>query len=450
MLALGRMSLRLRLVLLGTAGLGIGLVLGVLLLAATLRIALERSVDDAARTTAQEVATLVDARRLPDPVPVGGTTVVQVLDEQGAVLAVSAGADRLVAALQPAEIAAVQAGEVHTIAGDRFGVNGVVRVVAVSTVDRVILVAAPAGDIDGTVAVVRTSLLLAFAVLLIVLAALAWRIVGITLRPVEALRAGAAEITGAGSTASLPVPTSQDEIHRLAETLNDMLGRLDSARGRQRAFVADAAHELRSPLASLRTQLEVAAAIDGTVEIADLLVEVERMTRLVDDLLLLARADETAPRRHERVDVAQLAGDVAARTGGGRVRVLADVVAASIEADPGAVLRIVSNLVDNAVRYAVDTVTVSVRCRDDHVLLTVVDDGPGIPTADRERVFERFTRLAAARDRDSGGTGLGLAIVAALVHQCGGAVTLSDAGPGLRAEVRFPRSIARTGQANRA
>ena len=153
-----------------------------------------------------------------------------------------------------------------TVDGSRFGVLGPVRVVALAAGtadDSTVVVAAPAGDIDDAVRVVRTSLIVGFAVLLAVLAAVAWRLVGATLRPVEALRAGAEKITGTGSTDTLPLPDSADEIRRLAETLNDMLGRLESSRRRQRAFVADAAHELRSPLTSLRTQLEVAVATGG-------------------------------------------------------------------------------------------------------------------------------------------------------------------------------------------
>ena len=274
--------------LLSTVGLAVGLAVGGVVLVVVLRLGLERASDEAVLQTAQEVVVLIDGDRLPDPIPAGGTTLVQVVDEQGRVLAASAGADRLVPALPADELAAAQGGPI-TMDGARFGVLGPVRVVALTadpqdgSGESTVVVAVPAGDIDDAVRVARTSLIVGFAVLLALLAAVAWRLVGATLRPVEALRAGAEKITGTGSTDTLPLPDSADEIRRLAETLNDMLGRLESSRRRQRAFVADAAHELRSPLTSLRTQLEVGVATGDDPDAADLLAEV--------------RADDRAGRR---------------------------------------------------------------------------------------------------------------------------------------------------------
>jgi signal transduction histidine kinase len=253
---------------------------------------------------------------------------------------------------------------------------------------------------------------------------------------VEALRAGAEEITGARTGDRLPVTDAQDELHRLAVTLNDMLDRLDVARRRQRAFVADAAHELRNPLASLRTQLEVAERRGGGLPpegLADLVAETERLSRLVDDLLLLARLDETAPGRAPSVTV----GDLVAGAG---VPVSVDVPAGvRVPAD---LRRVLVNLVDNAVRHAASRVAVTVSTDGGEVVLVVTDDGPGIAAGDRERVFERFTRLDDARGREQGGAGLGLAIVRELVGGHGGTVSLGDAGPGLRVEVRLPSAPA--------
>jgi len=439
----GHLSLRARLILLGTAGLAIGLTFGGFVLVTVLESTLERTVDSAAMQTARDVAALIDADRLPDPIPAGGTTVVQVVDADGLVRAASAGGDRLVSVLDAEELAAAR-DQLGYLPGFRFGVAGVVRVVAVEAGpadDRQsVVVAAPAGDIAESVQVVRTGLLVGFGLLLLVLAGLAWRIVGATLRPVEALRLGAEEITGTGAAGTLPVPDSQDEIAALASTLNRMLARLARASSRQRSFVADAAHELRSPLASLRTQLEVAQST-GVADTGDLLPEVERMSRLVDDLLLLARLDEAAPQRGEPTDIAELTRDVTARYAGARVPV--DFVASgcvTVNADPRAFSRVLANLLDNAVRYAATRVVLGVAADGaDRVLLSVTDDGPGIPVADRDRVFDRFTRLADARDRDSGGSGLGLAIVRELVTQQGGIVSLADAAPtGLCVQVSLP------------
>jgi len=436
-------------VLLSTAALAIGLAIGVLALTAVLRFGLERATDDAANRTADEVAALLDEGRLPDPIPVGGTTLVQVLDEQGRVLAASAGADRLVAALPPEELTAALSGP-QTVSGAAFGVNGPMRVVAQRagpSSSGIVVVGVPAGDIDDAVRIARTALIVGYAVLLAALAAVGWRLVGATLRPVEALRAGAEKITGAGSNDTLPVPRSADEIRRLANTLNGMLDRLESSRRRQRAFVADAAHELRSPLASLRTQLDVALVTGTEPDTADLLAEVDRLTDLVDDLLLLARADDAIPPPPEVLDLADLAQEVVARYADARVPVTLLRVGTSdllVEANPTALARVLANIVDNAVRYATTAVAVSVgSAADGGAVLGVTDDGPGIPAADRARVFERFTRLHDARDRNTGGSGLGLAIVGELVRQQGGSVALDDKNPGgdppgLRVEVHLP------------
>ncbi|HEX2771342.1 MAG TPA: HAMP domain-containing sensor histidine kinase, partial [Micromonosporaceae bacterium] len=267
----------------------------------------------------------------------------------------------------------------------------------------------------------------------------------------------AEEITGGGRPGQLPVPTSRDEVHRLAVTLNGMLDRLESARVRQRAFVADAAHELRSPLANIRTQLEVAQRLgdrtDWPAVASDLLADTHRLNRLVDDLLLLARLDDGTPRSvatREPVELGDLLADVTGRYPSPPVRLDPPERPLWTYADPDAVARVVANLLDNAVRHARSTVQVAAeageRAGTPYHVVTVTDDGPGIPTGDRERVFDRFTRLDDARARDAGGAGLGLAIVRELVRRCGGTVELSDAEPGLRAAVLFPVTAAPGGQ----
>jgi signal transduction histidine kinase len=328
----------------------------------------------------------------------------------------------------------------------------VVAVVAGPEDDRqTVVVAAPAGEARSSVRILRAIFLIGFPLLLAGLAALAWRVIGLTLRPVEALRRGAEEITGAGAAGSLPVPDARDEVHRLAVTLNDMLARLETSRRRQRAFVADAAHELRSPLASMRTQLEVAQRLgpkaDWLATADDLLIDTERLSRLVDDLLLLARADDAGrspARSPEPVELTGLVADILGRYAEARV-VPVQVGAEPVwtDGDRDSLRRIVANLLDNAVRHAASRVTVEVQPGG---TITITDDGAGIPPGDRERVFDRFTRLDDARDRDSGGSGLGLAIVRELVRLHGGQVELADAAPGVRAEVRFtPRTDPGTG-----
>jgi signal transduction histidine kinase len=444
-----RLSLRSRLTLLAAGGLAAGLAVGGAVLVAVLGVALQRSVDAEATRTGQDVARLVAEGALPEPVPVAGEQLVQVVDARGRVLAASISADRLVPVLREAELAEVRGGGRLYVDGDRIGVPGPVRVVAVPAGTGgdppTVLVAKPMADLRHSVQVVRNVLLVAFPLLVAFLAGVAWRVVGAALRPVEALRAGAAEISAAGRPASLPVPASQDEINRLAVTLNDMLGRLETARARQRAFVADAAHELRSPLASLRTQLEVAQHLGDRTDWPEvargLLADLRRLGRLVDDLLLLARADESQrPRVIEPVELGGLLRAVAAQFP--RVEVTGGERPAWTLGEPDGLRRVVANLVDNAIRHTRTGVRLAVVPDGEYQVLTVTDNGPGIPALDRERVFERFTRLDDARARDAGGAGLGLAIVRELVRRHGGAVRLVDARPGVLAEVRLPAAPA--------
>jgi signal transduction histidine kinase len=444
-----RLRLRTRLMIIGTGGLAAGFAIGGVLLTAALGYSLQRAVDSEALGTARDVAALVDAGALPQPVPVASGQIVQVVDARGRVRAASIGADRLVPLLRGAELPDVRAGHPRYLDGERAGVDGPLRVVAVpaghSDDPQTVIVARPVAELARSAALLRSALLVAYPLLVLAAAALAWHTVGATLRPVEELRAGAEAITGAGGADRLPVPASGDEIHRLAVTLNDMLDRLVAAQARQQAFVADAAHELRSPLANMRTGVEVAQRLGdarGWPALAeDLLVDIQRLTRLVDDLLLLARADEHAAlTRREPVDLAALAREVAGRHAGATIEVAGGPL--WTVGDPDALTRIVANLVDNAVRYRRTAVRIEAVRDGSYARVSVIDDGPGIAPADRERVFDRFTRLDDARARGSGGAGLGLAIVRELVRRHGGTVTLADARPGLRADVLLPLDIA--------
>ncbi|MEU7848429.1 ATP-binding protein [Micromonospora parva] len=445
----------------GVFGLTIGLAVGGVVLLGALGFVLHRTVDTEAFRTADAVALLAAEDALPDPLPVaGGQVRVQVVDEQGRIRAASIDADRLVPMVRPERLDRTDRQRLE-VPAERVGLVGPVRVVAVpagTAADPLtVLVARSMADVRHSIHVVRVILLVAFPLLVAVLAGVAWRVVGATLRPVEQLRRGAEEITGRAGAGRLPVPASADEIHRLAVTLNGMLDRLESARVRQRAFVSDAAHELRSPLTNIRTELEVAQRLadrtDWTAVTANLLTDTDRLSRLVDDLLLLARLDETPPKRGTGpVELGALLTDVAARYPSPPVRV-------TPPADPlwtiGTVeelRRVLANLVDNAVRHADGSVVLAAEATGPDVgayqLVTVTDDGPGIPVADRERVFDRFTRLDDGRARDDGGAGLGLAIVRELVRRAGGVITLTDAPDqrGLRVCLLLPALPAEDGQ----
>jgi signal transduction histidine kinase len=444
-----RLSLRARLLLVSVLALAVGLAAGGVVLVAVLNFALLRAVNAEALDTADGVAKLINQNQLSRPIPVNPGVQVQVIDARDRVSAVSANADRLVPILYPRELRDLGDRQGLVIPGDRIGLPGPVRVVAVTagppTAPVHVLVARSTADVSQGVHLLIITLLVAFPLLVALLAAVSWRVLGAALSPVEALRAGAEDITGGARPGRLPVPGSNDEIHRLAVTLNDMLHRLDAARARQRAFVADAAHELRSPLTNMRTELEVAQRLPDSTDwpalADDLLTDVDRLGRLVSDLLLLARADDAATRpaqtTAEEIELGQLLAEVAARYPA--VTYARPAAPLRTVGERDALGRVVANLLDNATRHAGERVLLSVTADGAYQKIEVSDDGPGIPAADRERVFHRFTRLDDARARDAGGSGLGLAIVRELVRRHGGTVTLSDAGPGLRVDVRLPK-----------
>ncbi|GAA2584129.1 ATP-binding protein [Winogradskya consettensis] len=445
-----RLSLRARLLLVSVVMLALGLAGGGVVLVATMHFTLQRTATSEALETARAVAGLVDSGTLSDPVPASPTVRVQVVAADGSIVAGSAGADRLTPILYARERSALGDGEGMYIPGYRIGLDGRARVVAVTAgpvTSRVtVLVARPTQDLTQSVDLLRTTLLVTFLPLVGLLALVSWRLVGAALRPVESLRAGAEDITGGARPGRLPVPDSGDEIHRLAVTLNDMLHRLETARARQRAFVADAAHELRSPLTNMRTELEVSQLLpddtDWPALAGDLLTDVERLSRLVDDLLLLARADDATtralPPRSEEVELGQLLAEAAARYPA--IEYERPAAPLRVTGDRDALARVVANLLDNAVRHASSAVRLAVTADGAYRKITVTDDGPGIPAADRTRVFDRFTRLDDGRARDAGGSGLGLAIVRELVRRHHGTVALKGTvpPPGLTAEVRLP------------
>ena len=442
-----RWSLRARLMSIGLLGLAVALALGSIGLYAALSVESLRRVDQAADATSAEVVDLIRAGRLPQTIPVAGVEAVQVLDDQGRVVSASVNADRLTSILRPAEVAAARKGSI-TVSGSRLGIDSRLRVraseVETDSGRRTVVVAEPVDDLLESSDVLRLVLLVGYPLLLLVLGLLAWRVIGAALRPVDALRSAADSISGSGRDDRLPVPPSQDEVQALAITLNSMLDRLDRAREREAEFVADAAHELRSPLASMRMQIDVARRLGEDGEVLDELdLDISRMSALVEDLLALARIEERPTGGSDAAaDVRTELERVAAQPTGAAQVLVEPGPDAVVAARPDELARILTNLVDNASRYAT-TVRLSVIPQGSRVLVRVDDDGPGIPPADRERAFERFTRLDESRDRGSGGTGLGLALVRATARARGAEVRLDDSPlGGLRVEVDLPGRLA--------
>ncbi|MFI5538021.1 sensor histidine kinase [Nocardia sp. NPDC051900] len=294
---------------------------------------------------------------------------------------------------------------------------------------------------DSAVADARQAMLIGLPPLLLVVALVTWLVTRRALRPVEAIRRQLAEIMDGDLSLRVPEPGSRDEIGRLASTTNATLAALEESTERQRRFIADAAHELRSPIASLRTQLEVAQAHPELLELDGLIGDTIRLEHLAADLLLLARLDAGEQPRADRVDLTVLVREELEHRVRDRVAVRISIPEApvAVTGSRTQLARVLGNLVDNAQRHAANTVDVAVdHDADERVVLSVTDDGPGVPPADRDRIFQRFVRLDDARSRDDGGAGLGLAIVRDVVERHGGTIHVTDGTPGARFVVTLP------------
>ncbi|MGX1367347.1 signal transduction histidine kinase [Streptomyces canus] len=290
---------------------------------------------------------------------------------------------------------------------------------------------------QSAVGTAQTVMLVGFPLLLGVMSAVTWLVTRRALRPVEGIRAEMAAITASEDLARrVPVPDTHDEVARLARTTNETLAALETSVERQRRFVADASHELRSPIASLRTQLEVAAAHPELLDLDGAVEDTVRLQHLAADLLLLARLDAGERVTDARIELAELVRERAAGRDGVTVRAQAVEVTGS----RGQLERVLDNLLDNARRHARSAVAVTVRRDGDrHAVVEVADDGDGVPAGDRERIFERFVRLDEARARDDGGAGLGLAIARDVAARHGGTLTVRDApAGGALFELRLP------------
>lgn len=299
---------------------------------------------------------------------------------------------------------------------------------------------------DQTLVTVAVLLAVAVPLLTAAVGVTTWIAVGRALAPVERMRQQVATVTAGELSRRLDEPGTGDELDRLARTMNDMLARLDDAQRTQRRFISDASHELRSPLAILRQYAEVARSHPERVSPRDLtdtiLSEGGRMERLVEGLLVLARADEhRLALTVVDVDLDDLLWAEATRLRASHAVEVdtAGIGAARVRGDVALLRQVVRNLVDNAVRHAGSRILLSCAVDARGAVLAVADDGPGIPEHERERVFERFVRLDDARSRDAGGSGLGLAIVREIVSGHGGSVGFdAEVRSGARVVVRLP------------
>jgi signal transduction histidine kinase len=406
---------------------------------------LTENLDDALEQRAGEIESLVVDGRLPSVLTgIDEDTVAQVVTADGEVLAATPNFTgqrvmaRPIAESPPHTIEDLPVDPPH--ATDRYRL--LVTEADGSGGSAYVYTAGLLEDVDESTAVLARSVLVVVPAAAALLGLVVWWLVGRTLRPVEAIRREVAEIGGSDLRRRVPVPDTDDEIARLARTMNDMLVRVDAAAERQRRFIADASHELRSPLARIRSELEVDLAHPEEADFArshrSVLEETTGLQRLVDDLLHLARSDAgvTTSVRHEPVDLDDIVlRNVqwlrAARNG---TIDISGVTAAQVVGDVDQLNRAVANLIDNAARHARSKITITLAEHDGEAVLTVADDGPGIPPEQHERVFERFTRLDDARAAATGGTGLGLAIVRDVVERHHGSVVID---PEYRVGARF-------------
>ncbi|MFL0359822.1 sensor histidine kinase [Curtobacterium flaccumfaciens] len=409
------------------------LVIGAVAFVVVLRLVLLDGVRTSAEAGLEQVSSRVEAD---GAAAVTGyeDVLVQVIDDGGAVLAQGEDADG--AALPTADESRwTHDGERWLLVADDVDLpgGGQATLVYGATLDQA----------DTAVRTAVVLLAVGVPVLVLLLVAVTWAVTGRSLRPVERMRTEVETIRAARPDARVDVPDTGDEVARLASTMNAMLDRLERSAESQRRFVSDASHELRSPIASIRQHAEVAVAHPERTEVADLAdvvrSEAVRLQDLVTGLLELSRLDEGGIRTRRPVDLDDLAldavarararstaGDAPARDGDApAVRVDGSAIsAARVLGDERVLAGVVRNLVDNAVRHASTRVAVSLTEHDGSAVLTVDDDGTGVPDDERERVFERFVRLDEARSRDAGGAGLGLAIVRDAVRAHGGDTTV--------------------------
>jgi signal transduction histidine kinase len=441
------MGIRGRITLAAASVVAVALVLGAAVFWTVLRASLLEGLRASAEQDAAALASQVEAggtAALGDLGELDDDRIVLVVDAGGAIVAASEDAPRTAAGLRDGASLRVD-DESYVLAREEADDD------ADADDDRelAVVVGRSTEPVDETLATVAQLLAVSVPLLAGLVALTTWIVVGRALAPVERMRRQVDAVTATTLADRLDEPATGDEISRLARTLNGMLGRLESAQATQRRFISDASHELKSPLATLRQYAELARAHPERVDERELgevvLEEGGRLERLVQAMLVLARADEGAL-RPERVDVDLddlLLAEAARVRGAGAIAVdTTGVQATRVRGDAALLAQLARNLVDNAARHARTGIALAVAPAADgsgNAVITVDDDGDGIPPAERDRVFDRFVRLDDARARDTGGSGLGLSIVREIAHAHGGGVRVEDApSGGARLRVELP------------
>jgi signal transduction histidine kinase len=443
----GRQSLRVKLTL-AFAGVMIVLFGGLALLLYTrMQAGLDAGINGALHARAAALADVVRARtqgqntgRL--PLPAAGGEFAQVLSPRGRILESTSGF-RKKRLIRDAELSAARRGTIQ------IGHEGSRLLARPTASGKVVVVGVSLAERDHALNTLGELLFIGGPAALVLTCAAGYALASSALTPVERMRRKAARISRAGPSARLPVPEARDEIRRLGETLNEMLARLEEGIARERTFVADAGHELRTPLSILKLELELTLEEGSSREdleqgLHSAAEEADRLAKLADELLFIARADQgRLPIAKDRVEVAQMLQAIArrverrARAAGREVTIDASDGLA-IEADRDRLEQALTNMVENALRYSSGPVAMSAAVNNGNVELHVRDEGPGFPDAFLPRAFERFSRADSARSR--GGTGLGLSIVQAIAEAHGGFVGAANrSGGGADVWLALPR-----------
>ncbi|MEP9415544.1 MULTISPECIES: sensor histidine kinase [unclassified Gordonia (in: high G+C Gram-positive bacteria)] len=441
-------GVRIRLTLVATTLVTVALTIAAVVLVLVLRHLLLHAADAATQSRAHEIAEVVQEQGIAGLdesllSPVRNVDVVQVVDAEGTVVVSSL--NHSTTPLGPG----VDAGSEITVDDATTSPSGSeyrATLLGVDTPDGPVTVEVGALErpIDWLVLTAAVVCCIVFPIIVIGMALMTYYFVGRALKPVDLIRGQVEEISGGDLHQRVPVPGTGDEIATLATTMNDMLDRIETARAQQMRFVNDASHELNSPLTTLVGLLDLSRSkhqpLDPETVDSVLLPEALRLQSMVSDLLLLARADESGvPLRITDVDLDEICtAEVNRLEALGRHHVEARIVAVRVRGDAEKLSRALRNLADNAARHTRDRLTLAMTLSDDgaRVSVTVADNGPGIPDADKDRVTERFVRLDNTRERRWGGSGLGLAIVSEIIRAHDGEVRIADT-PGGGATVGF-------------
>ncbi len=438
-----RRGIRARASIVAAIALFFAMVLAGFALALTLQVTLTRTLGSATLDRARDLASQIDSEGFDGAEAQvgsrpGDSTLLQIVDTSNTVVYSSESISGEQSLLTASDLQ-IREGTFHRLVPFVDNQNYVIaHVTSSSEAGELTVVAAQTlSQVSDTITVVLTAFALLAPIFICVVAWIIWLAVGKSLATVDRISTQVTNIESESLHERVTIPVAKDQIQKLTITVNHMLDRLESSMASQKRFVADASHELRSPLATMRLTLDLESLATNSADSheEDLEVlnqEVNRMTRLVSNLMLLAKSDAGPSELNiSDVDLDDIVyRELSSMRHRTNITIKASIEPIKIQGDATRISQVVRNLMENAINHAHDQVHVTIKSAADGCLIEVSDDGPGIPLEKREAVFERFVRLDEHRSRDAGGSGLGLAIVAEIVKQHGGTVFISDSPTG--------------------